>query len=112
MDRGIQISIPIFNGSSQRIEIQNARLDLEINEERLEQAEIQMRRDVLIAYNEYKNILFQLEISEGDLETAELSLERSREAWQLGQISDTDLRTAQINLIPAANRINNLVIQT
>lgn len=109
---GIQISIPIFNGSSQRIQIQNARLDLEISEERLEQAEIQVRRDVLIAHNEYRNILFQLQISEGDLETVELSLERSQEAWQLGQISDTDLRTAQINLIRAANRINNLVIQT
>lgn len=108
---GIQISIPIFKGKQQRIQVQNAQLDLEINKERLSRAKLQVRRNVLIAFREYESVLFQLRLSEDDLEQAELSLERSEEFWQLGQISDTDLRASQINFIQTANRINNLIIQ-
>ncbi len=108
---GIQLSIPIFNGKKQRILIQNAKIDLEISKERLEQAKLQVRRDVLVAFENYNSILFQLRLSADNLETAELSLERSEEKWQLGQLSDTELRTAQVNLIRTANEINNLKIQ-
>lgn len=109
---GIQLSISIFNGKRQRIQVQNAKLDLEISEERLEQAKLQVRRDVLIAFRDYESLLLQLRLSEDDLEQARLSLERSGEFWQLGQISDTDLRTAQVNFTRTANNINTIIIQT
>ena len=107
----VNFSYPIFNGGQQNIRVQNAEIALENSQERVEQAKLQIRKDVLNAYANYQNSLFLLNLANDDIQTAQLNFERSQEAYQTGQINGTEFRTAQLNLIQAQNRMANLKIQ-
>ena len=107
----ITLSYNLFNGFQQRTQVENARMALAASDENLELAADQVQRDVLNAYEIYRNNLYLLQLAQDDLTTSTLNFERSQEAYTTGQINSTDLRTAQLNLINSQNRINNLRIQ-
>lgn len=108
---GVNLSYNIFNGSQQKIAIQNAEISLANSEENIRQARLQVKRDVLNAFANYETNIYLLELAQEDLSTTRLNLVRSEEAYLTGQINSTEYRNAQLNLIQAANRINELEIQ-
>ena len=107
----VNLSYTIFGGFQARREIENAEVELAKSEENIAYARKQVSRDVLNAYETYQNNLFLLSLAEDDVETARLNFERSQEAYQTGQINSTEFRQAQLNLVQAAFRINELRIQ-
>lgn len=107
---GITLSYNLFNGFQQRTRVENARVSLAASAENLHLATDQVKRDVRNAFETYQNNLYLLRLAQDDLSTARLNFERSQEAYATGQITSTELRTAQLNLINSQNRINNLRI--
>lgn len=107
----INLSYTIFGGLQVKREIENAEVELAKSQENLNYARKQVSRDVLNAFETYQNNLFLLSIARDDITTARLNFQRSQEAYLTGQINSTEFRQAQLNLVQAAFRINELRIQ-
>ena len=108
---GVSLNYSIFDANVRSTQAQNATITTENREQSLEQTRLSVRRDLLNAYATYENSLYLLDKEQTNLETAQLNYERSETALQLGQINATAFREAQLNLIRARKRINDLYYQ-
>lgn len=108
LNGGLSLSFNIFDGKRKRTVIQNAKIGQESQTVLLDKTKMQVDRDVMNAYDIYQNSLFLLRAENKNLATAQLNFERTEEAYNLGQVTNTQLRDAQINLITAEVNINNL----
>lgn len=95
---GLSLAFPIFDGGLRNIQIQNARLALESGELSLSDQELQIRTDLANAFDQYQIALEQIEREMSNVRLAETVLERTRQLIELGQLSQLDFRTAQLNL--------------
>ena len=98
---GLVLSVPIFNGNQRTIQVKNARLNAESNMELYQEALLRIERDLRNAYLTYQSNNYIYRMEKQNLETAQLNFERSREQFELGQITTTQFREAQLNLIDA-----------
>jgi len=103
---GASLNLNLFNGFKTTIRRQNARLALKNRELAREQARLNLEKDVVSAYESYKNSLLVLELEKGYVEAAELNFKRTRELYELGQITTTQFREAQLNLIQARSNLS------
>lgn len=108
---GISISLNLFNGFQQETRIQNAQIQLKNNEETLYLAEKSLKRDVMNTFETYETNLYLLNKEELNLETAQLNFERSRQLFELGQITNTQFREAQINVSRVQQNMLRLKVQ-
>ncbi|GAB5408944.1 MAG: TolC family protein [Balneolaceae bacterium] len=108
---GISISLNLFNGFQQETRIQNAQVQLKNSEESLSLAQKTLKRDVLNIYQNYETNLFLLGKEELNLKTAELSFERSKQLFELGQITNTQFRESQLNVSRVQQNILRLRVQ-
>ena len=114
MNMNVQIAmrfLNLFNGFRRETQIQNAMVSLKNNEESLDLAEKTLERDVMNLYQDYQTSLFLVEKEELNLETAELNFERSQELFDLGQITNTQFREAQLGVSRVQQNIVRLKVQ-
>lgn len=111
MKMGTSVRLNVFNGAQQETRIKNAQITLKNNREEFELARISLRRDVMNAFELYRSDLYLLDKETVNLETAELNFQRATELFDLGQITSTDFREAQLNVSRVEERIVNLKIQ-
>jgi len=104
---GLQFSMPIFDGGARKIREQNAITSLEQQKLERSRVEEELIKELYNAYAVYRNTLEQLRIERSNLESFEQNLENMRNLYELGQATNTDVRSAQLNLNAAQNRINN-----
>lgn len=107
---GISFSFNIFNGFQQSIQIQSDKIRLKNSREQERLAEKEIQRELQNAYEDYTTNLFLLEKQNLNVQTAKLNFERTEEAFELGQVSNTDFREAQLNLLQANQELINLKI--
>jgi outer membrane protein TolC len=62
---------------------------------------LEVDRDLQNAWGNYKNARYILEVQDKNLQTNRNNFERSRERYQLGQITSIEFRQAQLNLLNA-----------
>ncbi|MEM7551444.1 MAG: TolC family protein [Bacteroidota bacterium] len=105
---GFRMSWPVFTGGAQKIERQNAEVLLNQQQTVLNSAELSVSKQLRNAYAQYLNNKEQLRIEQSNLEIYELNYEMTNEDFKLGLVDASDVRTAQLNLSAAKNRINNL----
>ena len=98
---GLALSIPLFNGNQRTIQVKNARLAAESNVELYQEAQLRIERDLRNAFMIYRSNNYIFRMEKQNLETAQLNFERSQEQFELGQITTTQFREAQLNLIDA-----------
>lgn len=98
---GATLSFTLFDGWRSNIQRQNARVALDTQELLREQAGLNLEKDVTSAYESYLNSLLVLDLELRSLEAAELNFHRTQELYQLGQMTTTQFREAQLNLIRA-----------
>lgn len=103
---GANISLDLFNGFRTTIDIQNAQIERENQKLAEDEAKLQLETDIANAYAAYHNSRFVLELEEKNLEAAELNFKRTEELFNLGQVTNTQFREAQLNLIRAKNSIS------
>jgi outer membrane protein TolC len=108
---GISVSLTLFNGFRRETQIQNAMVTLKNNQESLQLAEKTLERDVMNLYQDYQTSLFLLKKETLNLETAELNFERSKELFELGQITNTQFREAQLGVSRVQQNMVRLKIQ-
>ena len=70
------------------------------------QVEIEVQRDIANALGNYENLIAVYNIQEQNVVTNKNNFERSRERFNLGQITSIEFRQAQINLINAETNKN------
>jgi outer membrane protein TolC len=102
----VTLSWALFDGWRREINRKNARLQLENAREQEALAREQLTRDIGNAYASYKNSLQQIGKEERNLNTARRNLQRAQEAFNLGQITSTQLREAQLNVSRTQFRLN------
>lgn len=108
---GISVSLNLFDGFRQENRIQNAQVALKNNEELLQLTEKSVERDVMNTYENYQTNLFLLNKELLNLETAMLNFKRAEELYALGQLTNTQLREAQLNVSAVQQNIVRLKIQ-
>ncbi len=105
---GISLQYNLFNGFQNKIQSQNAELALKNAELAVREAELSLETEVSNAYVEYVNAKVALELEKTSLETSRLNFERMREMYDLGKVTLTQFREAQLKFISAKLRISEL----
>ncbi len=103
---GARLTWNLFDGGSTTVRVKNAKIAYENQELLKKQIEIEVERDILNALNIYENRLNIYAIQEQNVITNENNFIRSREQFQLGQITSIEFRQAQINLLNALTNKN------
>lgn len=104
---GLRLSYPLFDGGARRINEQTAILAQEQSTIERDDTEAELIKELRNAFATYRNTLDQLRIEESNLNLFELNLENMRNMYRLGTATNTDVRTAQLNLDAARNRLSS-----
>jgi outer membrane protein len=101
---GLNLSIPIFNGNITRTQLKTHEIRLRQQNLQTEELKTLIRRDLQIAFDEYKNAL---EVSVVEQKNVSLARENnfiSTERFKKLQSNSIELRQAQLSLIEAQDR--------
>ena len=101
LNGGVNLTWNLFDGGSTITANRNARITYENQQLLKKQTELEVDRDIQNAYGDYRNALFVLEVQQKNLQTNQDNFTRSRERYQLGQITSIEFRQAQLNLLRA-----------
>ncbi len=104
----LNLRFNLYNGGRTSRAIQNARINERSREENKLMIRKEVEKEILNRFGDFETSRRQLEISELNVETAELNLEAALEANRAGQITSTELREAQLNLLEARLQQNEL----
>ncbi|MCL3780434.1 TolC family protein [Prolixibacteraceae bacterium JC049] len=102
---GVGVRFNIFDGNRVKRGMQNAKIEIQQNELRVQDSKQQVLALFNNTYDEYVQAKKDLRIDNTNLETFEQSFTRCLIDYQNGQISSTDLREAQLDLSTAKLRI-------
>ncbi len=105
---GLTLQFNIFNGFQNKIQNQNAEISLQNSELAKRQTELNLRAEISNAYLAYENAKTALELEKTSLKTAQLNFDRMKEMYDLGKVTLTQFREAQLKLIGAKIRISEL----
>ncbi|MFI8379249.1 TolC family protein [Leeuwenhoekiella sp. NPDC079379] len=103
---GLNLRWNLFDGGSTLTQVRNAKIVKDNQLLLKEQIELEVQRDVANALGNYENLIAIYEIQEQNVITNKNNFERSRERFNLGQITSIEFRQAQINLINAETNKN------
>lgn len=103
---GLSLRWNLFSGKTRLVQIQNAKIQLESDQANLDQALLQVERDVMNAFANYQTNLYTLAMDQRNLEVAKLNFTRTEDSFKLGQVTNTQFREAQLNLLTAEQRIS------
>lgn len=104
---GITLSYNLFNGRRNHIQIQNAKVAIENNRERQQEAVLNVEKDLMDAWENFSQYQLLLQLQEQNLETARLNFERTKELYNVAQVTGTQFREAQLNLLRTQSQIND-----
>ena len=105
MGGGLNLSWDLFKGFSRSIQKQNSFLMKNIKEEELRKTSVQLENYLQNAWAAYQNNMYSVDISRQNKNTAERNFNRTSELYQRGQITTTQFREAQLNLISSEYRL-------
>ena len=104
---GVTVSFNLFNGFQTRIDRQNAVLYYRNQELYKDEALLTLQTDIADAYESFSNSRKVLELEQSSLEAADLNFTRTQELFNLGQVTTTQFREAQLNLFKARYGISS-----
>ncbi|MEJ2584029.1 MAG: TolC family protein, partial [Robiginitalea sp.] len=97
----INLTWNLFDGGQTINSSRNAKITFENQQLLKKQTELEVERDIKNAWGNYQNARFVLEVQEKNLQTNLDNFNRSRERYELGQITSIEFRQAQLNLLNA-----------
>lgn len=97
----VNLTWNLFDGGRTITRINNAKVNLEIQQTQKEQIFVTIKRDFNNAWDDYKNKLTVLEIQKQNILTSKNNFDRTLEKFKLGQVNSIEFRTAQLNFINA-----------
>ena len=108
---GLSFSFTLFDGFRRDIAVQNSKIRLKNSREQRRLTEKEVQRDLLNAFDSYTTNLYLLQKQQLNVETAELNFERTELAFEQGQVTNTDFREAQLNLLETRQDLISLRAQ-
>lgn len=108
---GLRLNYALFDGGQRKVARQNAQLSVQQQQARVQSTQLQLETELLNTYQRYENYLSQWEMVRENLQVSELTFQQAQEAYELGSITGTDLRNAQLNLTNARNRLVTLTYE-
>ncbi|PWT99651.1 MAG: TolC family protein [Bacteroidetes bacterium] len=106
---GINVSVPIFNGWSQKANVEKAKLDIQNKQLSVEQDTLKLKEDVYTAYNQAMGSFLTFQARQKSVQTAERSFDLATKRYNIGSMQTIEWLTNQANLYNA--RINYLISQ-
>ncbi|HUV37254.1 MAG TPA: TolC family protein [Patescibacteria group bacterium] len=100
------LSLNLFDGFQRRIDSKNAAIQVRSQELLEKQARLELDQALAGAYESYRNSRIVLDLEQRNLEAAQLNFQRTRELYRLGQVTSTQFREAQLNLIRAETNVS------
>jgi len=101
LSAGLTLNWSLFGQGAQQVGIKNAKIALATTELQEKQIEQEVLRDLLNAEGAYRNAIEVYRLQQDNILTATDNFERSKNQFDLGQITSIELRQAQINLLNA-----------
>lgn len=98
---GISGSWNLFNGFADQVRVQNARITHKNALLALEDYKRNLKSDVTVLYNTYKNLEEIVEINKENLKAAQEEYRLATERYRLGSGTSLDVRESQVNLTDA-----------
>lgn len=98
---GINLTWNLFDGGRTITNNKNARITFKNQELLKKQTELEVERDIQNSWGNYQNTLFVLDVQQKNLQTNRDNFNRSKERYELGQITSIEFRQAQLNLLIA-----------
>lgn len=108
---GLSLSFNLFDGFQRHINIQNARIAQNTQQLYLQEAQLKLEKEVSIAFSNYENKRSVLNLEQKNLHSAQLNFQRTQELYNLGRLTGTELRQAQLNLIQVKYNISQAKFQ-
>jgi outer membrane protein len=98
---GLTLSIPVFNGFSQRNQTVRSRVNYENAKLNTENTRLTVKSNVITAYNSYRDATLNYQASKSQLEAAQLSFDLESERYRLGASDLVSYTQASRNFINA-----------
>lgn len=105
---GLNLSYNIFNGFKNSIKKENAEINYKNAELEKKNELLSLITQISNTYQQYEDGKMSLRLENDNLDSAELNFSRSKELYNLGQITNTQFRESQLNLIQAKSNISSL----
>lgn len=100
------LSLNLFDGFQRRIDSKTAAIQIRSQELLEKQARLELDRALASAYESYRNSRIVLDLEQRNLGSAQLNFQRTRDLFRLGQVTSTQFREAQLNLIRAETNVS------
>ncbi len=112
LNYGLTLGVDIFRGLNHRREKVNALIEVENRLYRFQEAEQDIKADLLTVYYAYENNLSLLQLEEQNLSVARENLDIALERYRLGALSGLELREVQKSLLDAEERLISVKFHT
>lgn len=109
---GVSIRFPLYQAGNRSRNKQNQELLLDAEENRLKQANLDLKTNLLNAFEEYNNSIELMQLAKRNRAAAIRNFKRSAEAYIQGQIDGIQLREAQLNLLNTINFYQSQRVQS
>ncbi|NVK53378.1 MAG: TolC family protein [Flavobacteriaceae bacterium] len=107
LNAGINLSWNIFDGGSTKTRVANSKIALENQQILLNQQKETLENNLRSTWDLYNNKLFVLKAQEQNVVSNQHNFDRTKERYNLGQVTSIEFRQAQINLINSKTAYNN-----
>ncbi|MBX2896125.1 MAG: TolC family protein [Cyclobacteriaceae bacterium] len=98
---GVSVRVPIFSGFSNRAQVTQQRVLFENARLATKNAEVRVKSDVLIVYQNYEDAKASFASAQAQLKSGELSYKMEKERYDLGISNIVQLTTAQQSYVKA-----------
>ena len=98
---GLQLNIPIFNRLENRYQLVQSKVLYENARINRGNIEVQVKSDVIRAYNNYQDVLQAHSVSQAQFEAAQLAFDFEKERYNLGIINLVDYTVANRTYVEA-----------
>ncbi|MGM0484355.1 MAG: TolC family protein [Candidatus Krumholzibacteriota bacterium] len=104
---GVQatLSFNIFNGFRRWTDVRNASIRVRSRQLMEDQSLLELERELVNAYESYSNSRTVLQLEKNNLESARVNFERTSDLYDLGRVTSTQFREAQLNLTRAETNV-------
>jgi len=99
------LSLNIFNGFQRWTDSKNAAIEVRSRRLMKDQARLELDRELANAYKSYHNSRTILDLERKNLESARVNFQRTSDLYDLGQVTSTQFREAQLNLTRAETSV-------
>lgn len=95
---GLQLNVPIFNGSALRARTEKARLELQKSRNETEALKISIDNDIQAAKNSFATAIATMDFQKKNMALAETVYNQTKKKYEVGTASTTDINNSQVEL--------------